>query len=79
MTAEKKVNKLKINGHFAGYRRRSHVAVHENVAFDHAVVQLALLVCRPAEGPLELRVAAEHQCPPALRQGFPHLAQHPKE
>ena len=42
--------------------------VEEGVALDHAVVELALLLRRAAEGALELRVGGEDHQPPLLRQ-----------
>ena len=53
------------------------IAVHEYIAFDHAVVQLPLFGGLLAEGALELRVAGKHQRAPALRQTPPHLAELP--
>ena len=43
--------------------------VEEGVAFEHAVVELALFSGGSAEAPLELRVGAEHHHPPLGWQG----------
>ena len=63
------MNKVKTCGENRGILTKPlHIAVHEQVALDHAVVELALLGGGPSEGAFELRMAAEHQRPPALRQ-----------
>ena len=49
--------------------------VDEQVALDHAVIELALLISGEAEAALELRVAREHQRPPTRRQILPHPAE----
>ena len=57
------------------FRRLQVCAVHENIALDHAVVELALFVRRSAEAALELRVAGQHQRPPSGGEGAPRLAE----
>ena len=54
--------------------QKSHIPVHKQIALEHPVIQLSLLVRRAAKGALELRVAAEHQGPPALGQTPPNPA-----